>query len=164
MLELIAGNGCSLLATITDTVSSTRKTAKGVLIAQTFSQLFYGIGAVILGGYSAAVQNFVSIVRNFAAMGGKSPKWLEWLLVALGVGLGIVFNNLGLIGWLPIVAGLEYSLAVFRFKNDERKLKWAFAICVGLYTIFNFAILNFVGAISNCFVSITTIVLLLKNK
>lgn len=163
MLEIIIGNGCSLAATITDTLSSTRKTAKGVLIAQTFSQLFYGIGAVILGGYSAAVQNFISIVRNFAAMGGKSPKWLEWTLVALGVVLGIWFNNMGLVGWLPILAGTGYSLAVFRFHDDERKLKWSFAICVGLYTLFNFAILNFVGAISNAFVSIATILLLLKK-
>lgn len=163
MLELIVGNGCSLLATVTDTISSARKTAKGVLICQTFSQLFYCIGAIVLGGYSAAVQNGVSIVRNFAAMRGETPKWLEWLLVALGVVLGIVFNNLGIVGWLPIVAGLSYSLAVFRYKKDERKLKWAFAICVGLYTAFNFAILNIVGAVSNLFVCVTTIILLLKK-
>ena len=164
MLDIIIGNVCSLLATVTDTVSSTRKTAKGVLIAQTFSQLFYCIGAIILAGYSAAVQNAVSIVRNLSAMGGKTPKWLEWTLVVLGVVLGIAFNNLGLIGWLPIIAGLSYSLAVFRFSNDERKLKWSFAICVGLYTVFNFAIWNIVGAISNLFVCVTTILLLLKKK
>ena len=164
MLEVIVGNVCSLLATVTDTISSTRKTAKGVLIAQTFSQMFYGIGAIILGGYSAAVQNGISIVRNFAAMRGKTPKWLEWTLVTLGVVLGVWFNQQGLIGCLPVIGGLGYSLAVFRFHNDERKLKWAFAVCVGLYTVFNFAILNFVGGISNAFVSITTIVLLLKKK
>ena len=164
MLELIVGNGCSLVATVTDTVSSTRKTAKGVLIAQTVSQLFYGIGAIVLGGYTAAVQNGVSIVRNMLAISGKSYKWIEWLLISLGVVLGIVVNTLGLMGWLPIIAGTQYSLSVFSFKNDERKLKWAFALCVGLYTVFNFAIQNYVGAISNAFVSIATVVLLLKKK
>ena len=164
MLELIVGNGCSLLATVTDTVSSTRKTAKGVLLSQTASQVFYCVGAIVLGGYTAAVQNGVSIVRNLLAISGKSYKWIEWLLVILGVVLGIVFNTLGLMGWLPIIAGTEYSLAVFRFKNDERKLKWAFALCIGLYTIFNFAIQNYVGAASNLFVCIATVGLLLKKK
>ena len=163
-VNILIGNICSLLAMITDSVSSTKKTAKGVLIVQNFSQLFYCVGAIVLKGYSSAVQNVVSIFRNLIAIKQINSKPLEWLLVVLGVVLGIWFNNLGIIGLLPVIANLEYTLAIFRFKDNERALKIAFAICVGLFVIFNFAILNFVGAISNLIVMVATLTVLFKKK
>ena len=73
-MDIIIGNICSLLAMVTDSVSSTRKTAKGVLLVQSLSQIIYCAGAVILRGYSAAVQNAVSVGRNLIAIRGETPK------------------------------------------------------------------------------------------
>ena len=100
---LIIGNIFSIFAMVSDSFSSSRKTARGVLAVQTMSQLFYGTGTLILKGYSGAVQNGVSILRNLAAISQLNYKFIEWLLIALGVGFGILFNNLGLIGWLPLL-------------------------------------------------------------
>ena len=163
MGEWIIGNLCSLLGMAADAVSSSRKTAKGVLLVQCVGQLCYAISSVALKGYSAAVQNAVSILRNLAAVRGTRSKALEWLLVALGVGLGILFNNRGIMGWLPIIANLEYSLAVFRFQDDQRKLKAAFLVCIALYGIFNAVILNFVGMASNLAVFVMTAVFLVRE-
>ena len=143
---------------------STRKTAKGVLVVQSISQLIYGIGTIVLKGYSGAVQNLVSILRNFVAIRKISSPLIEWTLVALGVALGLLFNNLGLIGYLPVVANLQYTLAVFKFKENERALKISFAICIGLFAIFNCAIFNFVGVASNLVVLGTTLVMLFKQQ
>ena len=163
-ISIITGNVCSLLAMVTDSVSSTRKTARGVLLVQSLSQLIYCIGAVILKGYSAAVQNVISIIRNFVAIKNINSKFLEWTLAALGVVLGICFNNLGLMGYLPIIANFQYTLAIFKFKDNERALKISFAISVGLFGIFNLTILNFVGAFTNLFVTATTLLVLVKKK
>ena len=162
-IDIVLGNACSLLGMITDAVSSTRKTAKGVLLVQSLSQLVYCVGTIILKGYSGAVQNAVSILRNLVAIGKCSSKILEWTLVLLGVALGMVFNNLGLIGYLPIIANLQYTLAVFRFKDNDKALKISFLICVFLFALFNLAILNFVGVCSNLIVLITTAVVLVKQ-
>ena len=164
MNSLIIGNISSLLALITDTISSSRKTAKGVLFMQTISQAIYTIGSIVLRGYSAAVQNVIGVVRNLLAMSGKENKYIEWLLVALGVILGLVFNNRGIYGWLPVLSNLEYSLAVFKFRNNERALKIAFAISIALYAMFNIVLLNFVGFISNMIVIVTTIVFVVKGR
>ena len=67
-ISVILGNACSLLAMVTDSVSATRKTAKGVLLMQSLSQLIYCTGTILLKGYSGAVQNLVSILRNFVAI------------------------------------------------------------------------------------------------
>ena len=161
---IILGNFLSLLAMCSDSFSSSRKTTKGVLMTQNLSQTFYGLSSVVLGGYSAVVQNVVSILRNFVAMSNISSKVVEWGLIGLGVGLGVYFNNLGLVGWLPIIANFEYSIAVFRFKDNERALKASFLVCCALFTVFNVFIYNLVGVVSNTVVIISIIMFLTKGK
>ena len=161
---LIFGNICSLLATGTDAISATRKTAKGVLRVQCLSQLIYGVGTLALKGYSGAVQNMVSLLRNYVALKGIRNRYLEWFLAALGVILGVVFNNLGLVGLLPVIANLQYTLSIFRFENNERALKISFMIAIGLFGVFNIAILNVVGAATNLFVAVSTAVILIRQK
>lgn len=163
MGPLIAGNGFSLLAMVTDSVSSSRKTARGVLLVQILSQVFYGISTIILGGYSSSVQNGIGILRNVAVIRNIHRRWLEWTLVVLGVVLGLAFNNLGPVGWIPVLANLEYTLAVFRFKDNERALKAAFLINAVLFAVFNVVIWNFVGVLSNTVVFISLIVYFVRN-
>lgn len=160
----IVGNLCSILAMITDSISATRKTAKGVLWVQTLSQVIYGCGAFVLGGYSATAQNFVSILRNLVAIYNWGNRAVEWCLVGLGVVLGLACNNLGFIGLLPVAGSLMYTLAIFRFKNDQRPLKIALIISSVMFALFNAAILNLTGAVTNSVVAVITAVNLIRTK
>ena len=81
-----------------------------------------------------------------------------------GVALGIVFNNRGLLGWLPIVANLEYAVAVFRWKEKEKLLKVAFFVNMLMYSVFSFVIMNYVGAAANLVVAVTTVISLLRDR
>ena len=161
---IILGNLFSIFAMVSDAFSSSRKTAKGVLTVQLFSQVFYGTSSIVLGGYSGAAQNGVSLLRNLAAIAKLNQKFIEWFLIILGVVLGILFNNMGLLGWLPTIANLEYSLAVFRFKDNERALKYAFLVNVAMFAVFNAVILNFVAVISNIIVIVLTILFLIRSR
>ena len=163
-LSVIVGNLCSILAMCTDSFSATRKTAKGVLWVQILSQVIYAFGGWVLGGYSAMAQNFVSILRNLAAIYNLSNRYLEWLLVVLGVVLGIACNNLGFMGLLPVIASLLYTLAIFRYKDRQRPLKTAFIISSILFAIFNGAILNITGVITNLVVAVITAVNLIRSR
>lgn len=163
-IQLIIGNLCSLLAVFTDSISATRKTTRGVLLVQSVSQIIYGIGSVVLGGYSGAVQNVMGVLRNFVAIMKIDSKALKWVMVILGVVLGALFNNLGIWGWLPILANLEYTLAVFYFKDNQRALKIAFLISVVLFAVFNGIILSIVGVVTNMIVLITGIIALVREK
>ena len=161
--EIIVGNVCSLCAMITDSISGTRKKHSQILGVQMISQLFYGAGSIILKGYSSTAQNVVAILRNLAAIKNVKSKVVEWVLISLSVILGIVFNNRGLLGWLPIVANLEYSIAMFRFKDNEKSLKISFIVNMLMYSAFDFIILNFVGGASCIVVAITTAISLLRR-
>ena len=163
-LFLLLGNGCSLMATLSNMFASTRKTARGVLLVQSLGQAFYFACAIFLKGYSGAVQNAMSIVRNFVALGKKQRKWVEWTLIAAAVVLGVVFNNRGLAGWLPIVGNLEYSLAVFRFRDNQRMLKVALIVSLAIFIVFNAVIGNFVGVVTDSVVIVTTLVDLWRTR
>lgn len=161
---LIIGNLCTLMAMGSNAISATRKTKNGILLSQSVSQLVYLTSALVLRGYSAAVQNVVSIVRNLAAIRNIRNAWLEWFLVGLAAVLGIVFNNRGLIGLLPVIGNLQYTIVIFRLRDKDRVLKLSFWISTLCFAIFNIAICNFVGAASDLVVLITTGIVLLKPE
>ena len=164
LIEIIVGNICSICAMITDSISGTRKKHSEIMGIQIISQVFYGVGSIILKGYSATAQNIVAIFRNLASMKKVKSRALGWILIILGVVLGILFNNRGLWGWLPIVANFEYSVAVFRFKNNEKALKICFIINMLMFSVFSIIIKNYVGIVSNLVVAVTTAVSLIKGK
>ena len=161
--HIILGNLCTLLAMGANAVSSMQKTAKRILRVQNLAQLIYCASAMILGGYSAAVQNAVSILRNIAAIRDIKSKVLEWSLVTAGVVLGIAFNNRGFMGLLPVLGNLLYTLVIFRFMDRERLLKLAFLISTASFLVFNIVILNIVGAVSDSVVIVTTVVVLCRG-
>ncbi len=78
--------------------------------------------------------------------------------------LGVLLNNRGLLGWLPIAANLEYSVAMFRFKDNEMELKLAFIVNMVMYCVFSVIILNYIGAVANLAVAATTAYSLIKKE
>ena len=163
-MDLIIGNLCSLFATIADVFSTSRKKVRDFLLFQCVGQTFYLLCGIFLKGYSAAVQNVVCLLRNLAAALNVKSKILEWSPVGLALTLGLVFNNLGWLGLLPVIANFQYSLAVFQFKDRELPLKISYTINVVMYMVFNFMIRNYVGAAANAFLIVSTILFLVKHQ
>lgn len=160
---IIIGNVCTVLAMACNTISSARRTPKGILWMQNASQTIYAISGIALRAYSGTAQNVVSILRNLAAIRNIKSKLLEWSLVVLGVVLGVVCNNRGWVGLLPVVGNLQYTLAIFKFKTDERKIKIFFLISLVAFVIFNYSICNYVGVAADSLVIVYTVVMLRKD-
>ena len=160
--DIIIGNAFSLCAMISDSISGTRKKHSEIMAVQIVSQFFYGASSIALKSYSSTVQNVVAVFRNLAAMKQVKSKVLEWVLILAGVVLGIIFNNRGLLGWLPIIANLEYSVSVFKLKDNEKALKVAFIINMVMYAVFSVVIRNYVGVVSCTVIAVTTAVSLIK--
>lgn len=163
-ISIIIGNLCSLVGMACDSFSASRKTAKGVLVWQSFGQFMYGMSSFVLKGYSGAAQCAVSILRNCVAIARINSKVIEWVLIIFGVVFGLAVNNCGFMGLLPVIANSEYSVAIFRFKDNERALKISFLICIVLFSIFNVYIKNYVGTATNAVVFASTAAFLVKNK
>ena len=160
---VIIGNILALLAMITDSISTTRKKHSEMMGIQIISQFFYGSVSIVLKGYSATAQNAVAVFRNLAAMKNIKSKVVEWTLILAGVVLGLVLNNRGYLGLLPVIANFQYSVAVFRLKDRPRALKISFGLNSVLFCIFNFVIMNYVGVISNAVVAISSFIAAAKS-
>ena len=165
MIQIILGNIFALFAMLSDSYSSSKKTTKSMLKVQNFSQLFYGTSSVILGGYSGAVQNGISILRNVLAIKEIKKEYIQWILLLIAVVLGIAVNKIGFVGYLPIIANVQYTFVVLKVKDNEKALKISFLISCILFTIFNIYIYNFIGIISNIIIIISILIFLFrKNK
>ena len=130
---------------------------------QSISQFIWGMSSIFLKGYSASVQNFMTIVRNIFALKNDPSKLVQWGIIIGSVVLGIVFNNRGIMGFLPIIGNLEYSICVFYIKNNEKLLKISFLISVITFMIFNIYLLNIVGTITNIIIIISYLTSILKS-
>ena len=161
---IIIGNILSLCAMISDSISGTRKKHSQIMAVQIVSQFFYAASSIVLKGYSSTAQNIVAVFRNLAAIKNVKSKVLEWGLILAGVALGIAFNNRGLLGWLPIIANLEYSVAVFKLRDNEKALKLAFIINMIMYAVFSAIIMNYVGIVSCVVVAATTAISLCRAE
>lgn len=164
MLHIIIGNICSVGAMLCDSYSGTRKTKKEILLVQSISQVFYIAATLILKGYSATVQNIATVFRNTYAVYGKRSKLVDWVFILLPVVFGLVFNNRSWLGVLPVAANLQYSLAVMFCGNSPRMLKYSFIVVCILFSVFNFAILNFVSGAACIFTAVVTVISLVKEK
>ena len=160
---IIIGNLLNLCAMVSDSISGTRKKHSEIMAVQIVSQFFYGACSIVLKGYSGTAQNIVAVFRNLAAMKNVKSRVLEHILILAGVVLGVLLNNRGLLGWLPIIANLEYSVAVFRFRDNERVLKLAFIVNNILFAVFAAVILNYVGVLSCTVITVTTAVALIRE-
>ena len=127
-------------------------------------QLFYGASSLVLKGYSAVVQSSLALVRNILAIRKIHSDILEWIILILGIVLGIAFNNLGLLGYLPVIANGLYTFSIFRISHNQTALRWAFLIYLVLYAIFDLFILNYVGAAATAIAIVSTAVSIVRNR
>lgn len=164
MVKILIGNALCFAGMTTDSISAARKTPRDMLIIQNISQVIYCVSAVLLGAYSAAVQNVVNILRNTIAIQNKQTRVVEGVLIAFGVVFGLIFNNLGLWGVVPVLASMQYSLTVLIFKQNAQALRLSFAANMICYTVFNAYIWNIGGVIANLVVLVSTSVCYLKER
>ena len=164
-MNIIIGNITSFLSCLLDAYSATKDNKKEMIIIQSFSIAIYTITNALLKAYSAVVQNVFALVRNFLAVKGIKNKIAEWIIILRCLFFGLYFNNLGLIGLLPVIGNVEYSICLFVLKDHIKTLKFSFLICNLCFVILNLSISNYVGFIANSIaVIITAVELFKKNK
>ena len=164
MINIILGNIASLVSCLLDSFSATKKNRKEMLKIQCFSVLVYTIANTLLQAYSAVVQNVCSLIRNILATKGIENKTIEYIIIAASLLFGIYFNNLGLMGFLPVFANVEYSICMFVLKGNVKGLKISFFICNMCFLIFNLYIKNYVGFVFTAIILISTMFSLIKDN
>ena len=107
---IIIANILSLVANILCGVSSFFKKKKTILLVQTTECCLGSLVQILAGNPAAAVELLICALRNFVTSKGLKAKWVYWLFSIFFLGFGLLFNNNGLIGFLPVIATIQYTL------------------------------------------------------
>ena len=160
---IIIGNIISLFGSGGILVSTAVKNKKNILKVQTAASAFLLISDLVLRGYSGAVQDFICILRNFTVILGKKSKVLNFFFILSGVALGVIFNNRGWLGLLPILANLQFSCIVLYPKADDIMLKASIFASNVCWAIYSLCIFNYVNMVVNILICISAAVFVIRE-
>ena len=110
MTQVVIGNIIALVASILMVLAGLQKKKKKILFIQIIQIALSVISNLVLGGYTGAIINALSCVRDILCYKDKMGTKEKVIIIILAVGLSLVFNNLGWIGLLPVVATVVYII------------------------------------------------------
>lgn len=120
MVQIVVGNIIALIASILMVIAGLQKKKKKILFIQIIQIALSIVSNIVLGGYTGAIINAVSCVRDILCYKDKIGNKEKIIIIILAVGLSLIFNNLGWIGLLPVVATVVYII----FMNTKNVVKF----------------------------------------
>ena len=154
MIQIIIGNIVALVASLLMVYSGIIKQKKKILYVQTIQIGLYVISNIILGGITGAIINALSCIRNILCYKDKLGLKEKIIITILAIIFSLLFNNLGLIGLLPLISTIIY-LWLMNIK-DVIKFKILIIFTTLLWLIYDIyiksyssAIFDFMNAIAN---------------
>ena len=145
VIRVVIGNGFALVATLFEVSSGMVKRRHTSVLLQFLHEFCCATGDIILGGYSGAVVDGVDAVRDLLSLKNWLTQRRKYVLIFMTSTLVFYFNNLGLVGFLPLVATVFYTLTINI--KDPVKYKLCLMLTWLLNLVYNLVILSFVGAL-----------------
>lgn len=105
---LIIGNTITLIASLLMVYSGIIKNKKKILYVQSIQIGLYVISNLILDGITGAIINALSFIRNILCYKDKFGLIEKSIITILSIVLSILFNDLGIIGLLPLISTVLY--------------------------------------------------------
>ncbi len=161
---IVFSNVISGLGMLALFISTLVRDKQRILAIQSVNHACAIVADLLLKGYSGLVQDVVSLTRNLVVLAGRQTRFLKIFFVSAGLVLGIVFNNRGLVGLLPVIASTEYAVVVVRDGTTERTLKWAIVVSSLCWAIYSGFLLNFVGCAANLATTISALLYLFRKQ
>ena len=123
-MQIIIGNIIALIASIIMVYSGYLKQKKKILYVQTIQIGLSVLSNIVLGGITGAIINAISYVRNILCYKEKLNNTSKIILIVLATILSLYFNNLGIIGLLPLISSITYILLM----NIKNVIKFKYLI------------------------------------
>lgn len=152
MIQLIIGNLVALISSILMVYSGAIKQKKKILYIQTIQLGFAVVSNLILSGITGAIINSISCVRNILCYKDKLGFKEKLLITFLSTIFSVAFNNLGVIGILPLISLILYLWLM----NVESVIKFKLLIIFStlFWLIYDITIKSYSSAIFD-FMTIT---------
>lgn len=159
-MQIIIGNIIALIASILMTFSGLQKSKKKILFIQIIQIFLTIISNLVLGGYTGAIVNAISLIRDILLYKDKVGLKEKIILIIFAIGLSLAFNNLGLIGFLPLIATVTYML--FMDTKDVIKFKILIIISMILWFIYDLTIKSYTSSVFDILSALTHLIAIIQ--
>lgn len=142
---LIIGNIIALIASLLMVYSGILKEKKKILYVQTVQIGLSIVSNIVLGGITGAIINAIGMIRNIICYKEKLGIRAKVIITILAVSLSLRFNNLGLIGILPVISTVTYIWLMS--VKDVKKFKLLIAFTMLMWLIYDIFIKLYTSAV-----------------
>ena len=162
MNTILIANAIALIASLLMVYTGYIKKKEKILFFQTIQIGLSVISNLILGGITGAIINALGLIRNILCYKEKLNKMAQIILIILSILLGVYFNNLALIGLLPIISNVVYI--VFMNIKDVIKFKYLILFTMTMWLIYDIYIMSYTAAIFDLGTIIADIIAVIQIK
>ena len=155
-MEIIIGNVIALVASLIMVGTGLIKNKKKIIYFQSIEIGLYVISNFILGGYPGAIINIISFIRNVLCYKDKLGTKEKGIIGLISIILTVLFNNLGIIGYLPLLASLIY-LYLMNIKGII-KFKILTIVIMIMWLIYDFTIKSYTSSVFDALTVLTSII------
>ena len=162
---LIIGKIIALTASLFMVYSGILKEKKKILYVQTVQIGLSVVSNIVLGGITWAIINAISMIRNIICYKEKLGTREKIIITILAVVLSLIFNNLGIIGILPVISTVTYVWLMN--VKDVRKFKLLIAFTMLMWLIYDVIIKSYTSALfdfANLIANVATAFQIRKSK
>lgn len=145
MINVVIGNTVALIASLLMVYSGFLKKKNKILYVQTVQILLFIVSNLVLGGITGAIINAISCIRNILCYKDRLRAKEKVVIALLSIILSLKFNNLGLIGLLPLLSTLCYILVMNT--KDVIKFKILIIATACMWLIYDIYIKSYTSAI-----------------
>ena len=158
--NIFAFVGASLMAGI-----GLLKKKNQILIVQCIQFLIMGIANLLLGGITGFISNIASIARNLFCLKWEYTTPWKLVFIAMQILLSAGANNLGLLGWFPIISSVLFTW--FLDLKSEIQLKIVIITAQVLWIFYDFTLMNYVTFVFGIITVISNLIgiwMILKDR
>lgn len=162
MNTILIANAIALIASLLMVYTGYIKKKEKILFFQTIQIGLSVTSNLILGGITGAIINALGLIRNILCYKEKLNKIAQIILIILSILLGVYFNNLALIGLLPIISNVVYM--VFMNIKDVTKFKYLIIFTMTMWLIYDIYIMSYTSAVFDLGNIIANIISIIQIK
>lgn len=162
MIPIVIGNIIALIASILMVLAGLQKKKKKILFIQIIQIGLSIISNIVLGGYTGAIINALSCVRDILCYKDKMGTKEKIIIIILAIGLSLAFNNLGWIGLLPLVATITYIS--FMDTKNVVKFKMLIIFSMIMWLAYDLYIKSYTSSVFDFLSIVANIIAILQIK
>lgn len=111
-MNIFIGNVISFLAASLMVYTGLVLKKKEIIILQMLQMFLLTISNIILGSIPGAIGDLTGTLRNYLYHKGKLNFSMKLIIILITIIISLLFNNIGIIGFLPILSVVLYTLFI----------------------------------------------------